>query len=69
MNTWICCGFTIPEGRQVCPQCESFEGPDAILEDGTPLYLKTSVAPNYASLQLAIYDMLGREEDASNGAQ
>lgn len=21
-NTCICCGATIPEGRQVCPQCE-----------------------------------------------
>nr|DAU49567.1 MAG TPA: zinc binding protein [Caudoviricetes sp.] len=21
-NTCICCGAIIPEGRQVCPQCE-----------------------------------------------
>ena len=21
-NTCVCCGETIPEGRQVCPKCE-----------------------------------------------
>lgn len=23
MNTCVCCGDEIPEGRQVCPNCES----------------------------------------------
>lgn len=23
MNTCICCGVEIPEGRQVCPNCEA----------------------------------------------
>lgn len=58
------CGFPIRDDMQFCPVCDgSSPQPDAILEDGTPLYLKTNVTPTYASLQLAIYDMLAREED------
>lgn len=69
MSTCVCCGAPVPEGRMVCPQCEVGGGPDAILEDGTPLYLKTDTTPTYASLQLAMYDMLNREEESTNGAQ
>ena len=62
MNTCVCCGREIPEGRQVCPACEiqTLGGPDAILSDGTPVYLKTKPDGNYGSLQLAIYDLLTR---------
>lgn len=69
MSTCVCCGAPVPEGRMVCPQCDCSDGPDAILEDGTPLYLKANATPTYASLQLAIYDMLNREEESTNGAQ
>jgi hypothetical protein len=49
---------------RLCPVCDgSSPKPDVILEDGTRLYLKTGTTPTYASLQLAIYDMLAREED------
>lgn len=62
MNTCVCCGREIPEGRQVCPACEvPITGPDAILSDGTPVYLKTKPDGNYGSLQLAIYDLLTRK--------
>lgn len=59
-NTCICCGAIIPEGRQVCPNCEGFGGPDAILEDGTPLYLKTSANPKDCGLQLFLYNLLNK---------
>lgn len=59
MNTCICCGADIPEGRQVCPNCEVPDlKPDAILKDGTPLYLKTTERPTHGSLQLFLYDLL-----------
>ena len=65
MNTCVCCGAPIPEGRQVCPNCEngSTVKPDVILEDGTPLYfLKTTKEPLEVDVQLALYDMLNRED-------
>ena len=59
MNTCVCCGVVIPEGRQVCPQCETWSvAPDAFLADGTPLYFKTTVRPEYATLQMELYDLL-----------
>lgn len=58
----VCCGREIPEGRQVCVVCEGFGGPDAILHDGTPLYLKTSGIPNGTPLQLQLYQMLFNEK-------
>lgn len=58
IDTCVCCGREIPEGRQVCPTCERFGGPDAILKDGTPLYLKTSSNPSGLPLQLQLYQML-----------
>lgn len=59
----VCCGREIPEGRQVCLSCESSSGfaPDAILNDGTPLYLKTSTpGPKNTSFQLFLYNLLNR---------
>lgn len=64
MNTCVCCGREIPEGRQVCPACEiPITGPDAILSDGTPVYLKTKPDRSCGSLQLAIYNFLTRKEN------
>lgn len=58
-NTCVCCGREIPEGRQVCLSCEGFGGPDAILKDGTPLYMKTTPSRgDYGSLQLYLYSLL-----------
>lgn len=58
-NTCICCGADIPEGRQVCPNCKVSDlEPDAILKDGTHLYLKTSTKPTVNNLQLFLYDLL-----------
>lgn len=59
MSTCIACGVSIPDGRQFCPNCETWSSaPDGFLPDGTPLYLKTSKHLAYASLQLELYDML-----------
>ena len=64
MNTCVCCGNIIPEGRQVCPQCETWSAaPDAFLPDGTPLYLKTVSKP--CNEQLKLYQSLfGENKDA-----
>ena len=53
-DTCVCCGIDIPEGRQVCPNCENAHGiqPDAILKDGTH--------PMNTTLQLFLYDLLNR---------
>jgi hypothetical protein len=60
-NVCICCGEIIPEGYQVCPICERRAfAPDAVLEDGTHLYLKTSRKPSWPNLQLFLYDLLNR---------
>lgn len=63
MNTCVCCGAPVPEGRQrqVCPKCETWSAaPDAILADGTRLYLKPTEKPKYGSLQSELYEqMLG----------
>lgn len=61
-NTCISCGAIIPEGRLVCPNCENSckAPPDAILHDGTPLYLKTRTGHTHGSLQLFLYDLLNR---------
>lgn len=59
METCVCCGAPVPEGRQVCPKCETWgAGPDAILSDGTPLYLKTPTNPASGSIQLELYAQL-----------
>ena len=60
MDTCICCGAPVPEGRQVCPNCEkgSIVKPDVILEDGTPLYLKTPGSPTWENIQLELYAQL-----------
>lgn len=60
MNTCVCCGAPVPEGRQVCPICEdrSTDKPDVILEDGTPLYLKTAGFSPTGSVQLDLYAQL-----------
>lgn len=61
-NTCISCGTTILEGRLFCPNCDNSRSiqPDAILQDGTPLYLKTRTNPTHGSLQLYLYDLLNR---------
>ncbi len=58
----IRCGAPAQGRRLVCPKCEASwkTQPDAILADGTPLYLKTRTEPTYASLQLYLYDLLNR---------
>ena len=62
-ETCVCCGREIPEGRMVCPTCEGFGGPDLILQDGTPLYLKTKINSNNMPLQLQLYQMLFGKEN------
>ena len=63
MNTCVCCGNIIPEGRLVCPTCEGFGGPDAVLHDGTPVYFKTVSKP--CNEQLRLYQILfGKATDA-----
>jgi hypothetical protein len=65
MQKCIRCGFTVRDGRLLCPVCEGHATPDAILPDGTPLYLKTGpTKPEYASLQLELYDMLSNYKRA-----
>ena len=61
----ISCGSTVPEGRLTCPNCENSWKwqPDAILQDGTPLYLKTRVSPRNTCLQLFLYDLLNRNSN------
>jgi hypothetical protein len=63
MDRCICCGAEIPEGRQVCWNCENATAikPDAILPDGTPLYLKTQKIPGGVPLQLQLYAQLMKE--------
>ena len=63
MNTCVCCGAVIPEGRQVCPNCETWgAAPDAILPDGTHLYLKTTSQKDKTTrgynLQNELYSMM-----------
>lgn len=59
MNACACCGFPVREGRQLCPVCDGTSPhPDAILKDGTPLYLKTPVMPTWGSIQLELYSQL-----------
>ena len=59
MNTCVCCGTIIPEGRQVCPKCETWgAAPDAFLPDGTPLYLKTPTSREEVGIQLSLYEQL-----------
>lgn len=57
MNTCVCCGFPVPEGRQVCPGCETWSAAaDAYLPDGTPLYLKTPTKTPHNNLQFELYE-------------
>ena len=59
MSTCVCCGVPVPEGRQVCPNCETWSpGPDGFLPDGTPLYLKTKLNLDDLPLQLQLYQQL-----------
>lgn len=61
MDRCICCGAQVPEGRQVCSQCENFgAGPDVILPDGRPLYLKSS--STFAYEQAELYKKLFNKE-------
>ena len=41
----VCCGATIPEGRQVCPGCEKQTGGKAMAE--FELYLKEDIKNDY----------------------
>ena len=59
MNKCICCGAWAPEKRQFCPNCETWGmAPDAILPDGTALYLKPTSKNINASIQMALYEQL-----------
>lgn len=59
MNTCACCGNRVPKGRQFCSGCETWSiAPDAFLEDGTPVYLKTPTNPTWGSIQLELYQQL-----------
>lgn len=61
MDRCASCGFPTREGRQFCPVCDGTSPyPDAILKDGTRLYLKTGSDPSRASLQLELYEMLAK---------
>lgn len=54
-----CCGKPIRGYGTMCENCRTWvHKPDALLKDGTPLYLKTSVNPTSLPLQLAIYNAL-----------
>lgn len=60
-NTCVCCGVVIPEGRQVCPNCEnSCAVADVILADGSPLFLRSQIKHPHNSLQLFLYNLLNR---------
>lgn len=70
MNTCVCCGNIIPEGRQVCPQCETWStAPDGFLPDGTPLYFKPALRPNTGSLQLDLYNKLFNVDQKRKGVK
>lgn len=57
MDRCASCGFPTREGRQFCPVCDGTSPyPDAILKDGTRLYLTTPIKINYE--QLWLYEML-----------
>ena len=57
-----CCGKHIIGYGTMCENCRTWVfKPDAILKDGTPLYLKTRLNPDSVPLQLAIYDALCRK--------
>lgn len=59
MNRCASCGFPVQDGRQLCPVCDGTSPhPDALLQDGTPLYLKTSNFPAGPNLQLQLYELL-----------
>jgi hypothetical protein len=59
-----CCGKPIRGCGTMCENCRTWvHKPDAFLNDGTPLYLKTSVNPSSIPLQLAIYEALCRKEN------
>ena len=71
MNTCIHCGAPVPEWRQVCPNCETgFGYADAVLHDGTLLYLKTSNPmgknPSSENLQLWLYEQLMKKQEKNN---
>lgn len=63
-NRCVSCGIMIPEGRMVCPNCEAgHDKPDAILKDGTRLYLKTSAAQKDCGIQSLLYNLLMRGQN------
>jgi predicted amidophosphoribosyltransferase len=61
MNTCVCCGAEIPEGRQVCWNCENAtDEPDLILKDGTKLYLKNPKIPGGDFPDFDLYRIVGK---------
>ena len=55
IDTCVCCGREIPEGRQVCPTCESLGfAPDGYF-NGIPYYIKTPTDLEKHNYQLALY--------------
>lgn len=62
MDRCACCGFPIRDGLRLCPVCAGTSPqPDAILKDGTPVYLKTCCEPNVE--QLKLYTQLFKKEN------
>ena len=68
MDRCVCCGFPVPEGRQVCPVCEGKAEPDFITKDGRPGYFK-STSPKFGAKipegmcpQLQLYELLRRRD-------
>lgn len=69
MNTCVCCGAEIPEGRQVCVNCEnSTDKPDVILKDGTPLYLHNSKIPGGNFPDFDLYRIVGGNSQSDGGS-
>lgn len=59
MNRCSICGFPVRDGERLCPVCSGTSPqPDAILKDGTRLYLKTNNFPAGANLQMQLYELL-----------
>ena len=50
-NTCICCGTIVPEGRQICPQCEDS------LKNYKPKGVKTKKIKKFKFIQLTIDDV------------
>lgn len=68
MDRCVCCGYPVPEGRQVCPACENKAEPDLITKDGIPVYFERvsqkfrAKIPEGMCPQLQLYELLRRRD-------